>query len=253
MFEFATDDFKFVEITGLRGSTLALQRSPAEFAMNPSPFDAVAPTFGLPSCLWVPIAARDEASIEAFVGTIEERRFRKSGEVGALKVKPFQRGLPVNATAPIWSSDQADTATRLLFPDYQVWVHVDYQRYRQAYLAFGLPPPREGEFLDHVQNRKAIRLRWYSHPFVRLAPVARAVNTSGGHSSGGEGMECEYLRSLQDKPEAAAELRALVESYRVQYADPMDLTKMLNLPPGTETLPGVAEVQRMFFPKLTEC
>jgi hypothetical protein len=209
--------------------------------------DTNAPKFGLPQCLWVPIAARDVASIEKHVGAIIEHRSLRSAGLGAVKVAAYQSGLPPASSAPLWRSAVKEDAVQRLFPTHQVWVHVDYSAYKQAWLRFGMPQPGHGEFLDHVQNRRAIRLRWYSHPWIRLAPVPRLVNTSGGHSSGGEGMECEYLRSLRDKPEAAAELRALVESYHVQYADPMDLTKMLNIPTGTETLPGVAEAMKGFY------
>ncbi len=213
------------------------------------PFDGNAQKFGLPQCLWVPVAARDVESIEMYVGSVVESRFRRSGEAGALKVKPYQTGIPVGAAAPLWSSEQSHEAARILYPEYQVWVHVDYHAYRKAYLSFDMPPVQPGEFLDHVQNRKAIRLRWYSHPLVRLVPISRGVNTSGGHSTGGEGMECEYLKSLKNNEQASAELRSFVESYRVQYADPMDLTKMLNIPPGTATLPGVAQAMQWFYPR----
>jgi hypothetical protein len=63
-------------------------------------------------------------------------------------------------------------------------VHVDFDGYRDAYKQFidqfGLPAIPPGYFLDHVQNRKAIRQRGYTHPYLRLCPVSRAVNTSGG-------------------------------------------------------------------------
>ena len=33
----------------------------------------------------------------------------------------------------------------------------------------------------------------------------------------------------------------------IRYADPMDLTKMLNVPPGTKTLDGVRDLQSLFY------
>ena len=101
-----------------------------------------------------------------------------------------------------------------------------------------MPPIPQNYFLDHVQNRKAIGLRDNSHPYLRLCPVDRRVNTSGGHSAGGEGMEKEFL-------ERRGPLQA---QHTIIYADPMDLTKMLNIPPGTQVLEGVRETQRMFYP-----
>jgi hypothetical protein len=238
---------KLADISGLAVNLGGALESAMQ-SMSAVMFDDAAQKFGLPRCMWVPIAARDLESIQTYVGSIVARRHRRSGEIGALKVKPYQKGIPADAKAPLWQSDQREEAARFLFPDFQVWVPVDYSAYKRAYLAFGLPAPRNGEFLDHVQNRRAIRLRWYSHPYVRLAPVSRMVNTSGGHNTGGEGMERAHLESLKNNPEAAAELRAFVESYRVQYADPMDLTKMLNIAPGTEVLPGVAKAMKLFYP-----
>ena len=94
-----------------------------------------------------------------------------------------------------------------LHPSKQVWVHVDFNGYRKAYVRFGMPEIPPGCFLDHAQNRKAIRLRGYSHPYLRLCPVSRRVNTSGGAVSGGEGMEKEHLRSL---PGQLEEIRSRV-------------------------------------------
>jgi len=39
--------------------------------------------------------------------------------------------------------------------------------------------------LDHIQNREAIRLREYSHPYLRLCPISSQVNTSGGTNTRG--------------------------------------------------------------------
>ena len=134
-----------------------------------------------------------------------------------------------------------------LHPLRQVWVHVDFDGYRDGYKQFigqvGLPAIPPGYFLDHVQNRKAIRERGYTHSYLRLCPVSRAVNTSGGSQYGGEGMEKAYLKYLKGLPAVPP----LFQS-EIVYADPMDLTKMLDIPPGTGVLEGVRETQKLFFP-----
>jgi hypothetical protein len=93
-------------------------------------------------------------------------------------------------------------------------------------------------FLDHVQNRIAIGQRNNSHPYLRLCPVRRQVNTSGGHSAGGEGMEKRFLDSHVP----------ILGRNKIIYADPMDLTKMLDIPPGTQILEGVRDTQKLFYP-----
>jgi len=108
-----------------------------------------------------------------------------------------------------------------------------------------MPAVPRGYFLDHVQNREAVRLRAYSHPYLRLCPVSRLVNTSGGSDFGGEGMEKEYLRTLRKSEKG---LPANFAPNRIVYADPIDLTKMLDTPPGTGDISGVRDTKGLFFP-----
>jgi hypothetical protein len=203
------------------------------------------PAFGLPPCLRVPIAAVDAEAIERLVGKILRAAIGRGGQTTAILVAPFLRGNAEDSRVKLWSHPNAAMFRERLFPKLQVWVHVDFEGYRSAYKEFGLPEIPKNYFLDHIQNREAVRLREYSHPFLRLCPVFRNVNTSGGHSSGGEGMEKAFLDSRS--PEEKLRLAALLQ-YAVQYADPMDLTKMLDIPPGTQTLPGVRDVQDLFYP-----
>jgi hypothetical protein len=201
--------------------------------------DTTAPRFGLPASLWIPIAAVGIADIEKYVGNKLNVLKDPSGKrVNAVLVASSSAGAPREPDAPLWNSRLKAKATDTLRASRQVWVHVDYDGYRQAYAQFGMPAIPQGYFLDHVQNRKAIRLRGNSHPYLRLCPVHRTVNTSGGHSMGGEGMEKRFLAN--HTPPAM--------NNRIIYADPMDLTKMLDIPPGTQVLNGVRDTQRLFYP-----
>lgn len=210
--------------------------------------ESSSPKHGLPNCLHIPIAATDIDTIAIYVGTIDEKIRNSSGDIRAIRVSCFNQGIPAHHTAPLWKSDQRSRYAEALFPKYQVWVHVNYSNYRSAYCRLGMPAIPEGYCLDHIQNRKAIRLRWHSHPFLRLAPISAAVNTSGGHKTGGEGLETEFLMSLRDKPRELEKIRKLVHSYKLQYADPMDLTKMLDISPGTQVLNGVRDCLKLFYP-----
>ena len=203
--------------------------------------DPCAVTFGLPASLHIPIAAVSVAAIEAYVGGVwATKGVRKDGQPNAIVVKPRQP-----ATDPgvkLW--EESPGAWSQLHPPYQVWVHVDYDGYLSTYKEFcannsDIPGIQKGYVLDHVQNRKAIRLRGRSHPYLRLCPVSREVNTQGGVNSGGEGMEKEYRRG-----EAATRS---IQAAPIIYADPMDITKMLNIPPGTQILDGVRVAQALFY------
>ena len=209
--------------------------------------DSSAPRFGLPKCLWIPIAAKNIGAIEQFVGKITGKRVNQAGRVNAILVETKPYNVLENSRVKLWKHPQADLYRARLYPARQVWVHVDYSSYRKAYIKFCMPDIPSEYFLDHIQNREAIRLRDYSHPFLRLCPVSRIVNTSGGGVRGGEGLEKEFLRSLKEKPSYIWQDFLKKLQYPIVYADPMDLTKMLNIPPGTETLNGVRDIQTLFY------
>lgn len=210
--------------------------------------DESAPSFGLPRCLRVPVAAFSIEALATFVGEVQAKIANRKGEPVAVKLRAFNRGFPAEPIAPLWRTELGKIYAELLFPEFQVWVHVDYRRYRTAYQRFGMAGISSNTFLDHIQNRRAERLRGYSHPFIRLCPVSRLANTSSGNSKGAEGIEVEYLRSQLASPEKSQALKARLSAYKVQYADPSDLTKMLDIAPGTFVLNGVRDALPLFFP-----
>lgn len=209
------------------------------------PTDPKAALHGLPDALRIPIAAKSRVAIEQFVGPVLRERGHVRGEVGAYFVDSTDR--PDLGGVGLWNHPDAGVYAERLYPDRQVWVHVDYSRYRDAYISFGMPKIPDGHVLDHIQNRKAIRLRDYSHPFIRLCPVTYRVNTSGGLNSGAEGMERAHVQSAKEgnKDAIAAIQRANAQS--VIYADPLDITKMLNIVPGTFTLDGVRDILPLLY------
>ena len=94
-----------------------------------------------------------------------------------------------------------------------------------------------------------MRLSGYRHPFLRVCSVSRETNTSGGLDIGAEGMEKVELRKLAQQP---AHIRQQIERHLaapVVLADPIDLTKMLDIPPGLTELPGVASMLLKYYAK----
>lgn len=202
--------------------------------------DAAAPVFGLPASLQIPIAAASVADIETYVGRVLQSVTNSDGLPNAVLIELRSQGPIKEPNVPLWTSSLASRAEERLHARKQVWVHVDYDGYRQAYIDFGMPAIPQGYVLDHVQNRIAVQNRGYLHPYLRLCPVRQSVNTSGGHSAGGEGKEKEYL----------AKYGPLPAINRIIYADPMDLTKMLDIKPGTAPMgmDGVRDTQHLFYP-----
>jgi hypothetical protein len=63
------------------------------------------------------------------------------------------------------------------------------------------------------------------------------VDSDAGHAAGAEGMERRFLATHHPAP----------GQNRIIDADPMDLTKMLDISPGTQVLTGVRDTQRLFY------
>ncbi len=184
---------------------------------------------GLLPCLYVPIAARDEHSIQKYVGRIS--KILLGGKPNkALLVQAYDP--PERETRlPIW---QLREAAILHYPQ-QVWVHVDCSAYRRAYIkAF----PREsliGLVLDHVLNRRVARLKGFS--YIRIVPVSRATNSSSG------GVAEKWSVNHHSNP---AMRKSNTESKAsIQYADLADIVKMLNIKTGGALMDPVNEAQAL--------
>ena len=202
-------------------------------------------TFGLPPDLIVPIAAVDIEAIETYVGTIQRRipgRKRPTNAVVVVAHLPNR-----NPQVPLWDQPEADQYYRRLHPSSQLWVHVDYTGYRRAWKRLGFGELTREIFLDHIQNRAAVRISGYRHPFLRLCPVSRETNTSAGLDKGTEGMEKCELRKLKQQPVHIRQRTGRALAAPVVLADPIDLTKMLDIPPGLTELRGVASMLMKYY------
>jgi hypothetical protein len=180
---------------------------------------------GLPLCLYVPIAARDQAAIERYVGRIAG--ILDSGERAFLVEAhdPPQR----DTRLPIWQLAGAG----IFHEPRQVWVHVDFKAYRRAYQQ-AFPEERlHHRVLDHILNRRVARLKGFA--YLRIIPISRGSNSSSGGLS--ERWSFEYHRS------AYMRQRNLESRASVQYADLADLVKMLDIKTGGSIMDPVNEAQ----------
>jgi hypothetical protein len=103
----------------------------------------------LPASLWIPIAAVSVADIETYVGRVlQSVKDPTAGLVNAVLVESSSRSVTKEPNVPLWKSSLAGIAGDRLYPPRQVWVHLDYGGYRQAYIQFGMPViPRETQRL----------------------------------------------------------------------------------------------------------
>lgn len=202
-------------------------------------------THGLSSDLIVPIAAANLEAIESYVGAIEATlpgRKRPTNAVVVVAHRPNR-----NPQVPLWDLEEADRYYRRLHPQRQLWVHVDYRGYRRAWERLDFGDLTRERVLDHIRNRAAVRLSGYTHPFLRLCPVSRETNTSGGLDNGAEGMEKAELRKLEQQPTGIRRRTQRRLAAPLVLADPIDLTKMLDIPPGLTELRGVAAMLTKYY------
>ena len=202
-------------------------------------------THGLSPDLFVPIAAKDIEAIETYVGTITKRLCGRKRPINAIVVEAHRPNR--NTLVPLWDLAEADQYYRRLHPLRQLWVHVDYRGYRRAWKRLGFGELTSEVVLDHIRNRATVRLSGYRHPFLRLCPVSRQTNTNSGLDSGAEGLEKIELRKLDQQPDNIRLRTEEALAAQVVLADPIDMTKMLDIPPGLTALQGVGSMLMKFY------
>ncbi len=189
---------------------------------------------GLPPCLYVAIGARDEAAIERHVGRI----VAPLGGGTAKRAWLIEAHDPPDRDArlPIWQM----TGASIFHAPRQVWVHVDFGAYRQAYAQAFPTEDLRPVVLDHILNRRVARLKGLA--YLRIIPISRPANSSSGGLS--ERWAVEYHSSPQMR-QRNQESRA-----SVQYADLADLVKMLDLKTGGAIMDPVNAAQSWVRPPL---
>lgn len=211
-----------------------------DLGLSDNEFPVGSNTFGLPRSLWVPVLAASEAALERYVGPVVKR-------FGADAVLIQARNTPIReANVPLWNETDAVRYFERLHPPYQVWVRPTLSDYRKAFSKLQPAHDISRLVLDHIRNRKALIMTARSHWYVRLCPIEKHVNTNSGHEKGAEGLEKHHISEMTGS--TGSTFRDSITSSDIVYADPADLTKMLNFAPGTVTLGGVAATQKLFYP-----
>ena len=189
----------------------------------------------MPPCLRIPVAARDIDSLTRYVGEIE-RELSSPGSFGALLVRvPERTSRPeerCDLDLPVWELDAAAT----IHSNPQVWVDVDYTRYRDAYSNAFPDLDLSGLVVDHIENRR--RARAIGWTYVRLCHVTGAVNVSSGQ--GAERLGVDAVRGS---------LSSGMRWGNIRYADVADLAKMLGIRMGGVPLNGLRDVLPLFEPR----
>lgn len=188
--------------------------------------------WGVPECLHVPIAAVDENAIRSYIGDIQQELGR--GSPARAFLVHVKEPPPVDMRFPIWDLE----ASKMFHQRTQVWVHVNYTRYRQAYRrAF----PREDigdKIMSHAMNRRVAALKGFQ--YVRITPTSRGANSSSAFSEG-------WAVALHGSPEQMAANKK--RGAFIQYADLTDLMLMLDMKLGGGIMDAVNMAQRLINPR----
>ena len=194
--------------------------------------DEKASKHALPATLWIPIAAVNVEAIRKYVGDPEQGARRDPAK--ALVVTTPDIGQFPFDDLPVWDLPFAER----LHSQKQLWVHIDYTGYRGFYRSEVPEIDEADSVVDHICNRRFARQLGYE--YVRLTAVSRGVN-----SSSGRGPEFEVVKYRDS--EAGSEMAKPAES-PIQYADPADIAKMLDIKTGGFPLKAVGDLLKNLYP-----
>jgi hypothetical protein len=179
----------------------------------------------LPECLHVPIAARDEAAIQTYIGDIF-RVIAPGTPNQALLAVTMEPPKP-DMRLPIWQMP----ASSILHHRLQLWVHVKHRGYRQSYQAAFPDEDVSGKIMGHILNRRLAEMKGFN--YVRLVPILREVNSS---SSTSEQWGIKVQKNA--KPPSPQ-----TNGPFIQYADLPDLVELMDIKTGGGHMDVINEAQ----------
>lgn len=182
----------------------------------------------LPDCLHVPVAAVDEAAIRNYIGDIEQ--ILTGGSPAKAFVVRAKEQPAIDARLPIWRL----ASSKIFFLRRQVWVHVAFTRYRNAYRKAFPEEDIEGKVLSHAMNRRRAAQKGFA--YVRITPTSRGCNSSSAFSENW-GIA---LPATSEQGGSNQRRRAFI-----QYADLSDLMVMLDIKIGGGVMAAVNEGQKL--------
>jgi hypothetical protein len=187
---------------------------------------------GVPENLHVPVAAVDENAIRNYIGEIQQVLGR-GPPARALLVRAKEPP-PIDPRFPIWDIE----ASKIFYDRMQVWVHVDYTRYRHAYRKAFPSQDISDKILSHTLNRRIAVIKGFQ--YTRITATSRSANSSAAFS---EGWGVELYR----KPDELAAFKR--KGLLIQYADLSDLMLMLDMKLGGGVMDAVNIAQRLIDPR----
>jgi hypothetical protein len=180
----------------------------------------------LPECLHVPIAARDEAAIQTYIGDIFSV-IAPGTPNQALLVVTMEPPVP-DLRLPIWQMP----ASSILHHRLQLWVHVRHRGYRKSYQSAFPDEHVRDRIMGHILNRRLAELKGFD--YVRLVPISREANSSSSTSENwGIGVH-KAAKRAENSPNTGP---------FIQYADLPDLVELMDIQTGGGLMDVINDAQ----------
>lgn len=183
----------------------------------------------MPESLHLPISARDKGSIIRYVGHIVKELSAPNTDKAFLVEVPSPAS--INTKLAVWKLPES----KVLHQKLQVWVHVDYQGYRKAYINAFPDEDISSLILDHIPNRRMAKVMGFN--YVRIIPISKEANSSSGALSEQWGVKYHSTPKMR-------KINSEKKSF-IQYADLACLVKMLNIKTGGGVMDAVNEAQKL--------
>lgn len=180
----------------------------------------------MPPDLCIPIAAKSIAAIDKYIGNCSKISAKSDN---ALLVT-LDNDIHIPKKSSIWKTKESD----ILYYAKQVWVHVNYSSYRNAYHKV-FPDTDLKLVIDHVMNRRVARLKGFE--YLRVIPISREANSSSGNITEKYGFDANRSDPIRNLNNLAS----------LHYADIADIVKMLNIKTGGSFQDGIRDSLKYFF------
>ena len=183
----------------------------------------------MPDSLHLPISARNKNAIVRYVGNIVKELSATNTNNAFLVEVP--KPTSINPKLAVWKLPES----KILHQVSQVWVNVDYKKYRSAYEKAFPDKDISSLVLDHIPNRRMAKVMGYN--YVRILPISRSANSSSGALAEQWGVKYHStprMRKINTE-----------KNQFIKYADLSFLVKMLNINIGGGVMDIVNEAQKL--------
>jgi hypothetical protein len=186
--------------------------------------DPFSETASLPKCFVVPIASKDIKALKKYVGEFEPIE-KYPNDAFIVKFEKTE----CSNNFDVWNHPRS----YLINYERQLWVDVDFKNFNKVYRSeFPEFDITDDVHIDHLMNRRLARI--FGYKYIRLIHVNNSTNVSSG--AGAEKLAVDMHGDIELDKEA-----------QMQYADPFELAKILDLQTGGRPFLDIRDLYPLFY------